>query len=82
MRYVIAVICLGWATLLSAQQTTNTNAADAHFAAGRWAEAASGYERIVQASPENGIAWFRLGVAHINLQKWAAAKTALMRAVR
>jgi tetratricopeptide (TPR) repeat protein len=81
MRYVIAVICLGWSTLLSAQQTTNTNAADAHFAAGRWAEAALGYERIVQSSPANGIAWFRLGVAQINLQNWAAARGALTRAV-
>jgi tetratricopeptide (TPR) repeat protein len=81
MRGVIVLLCLGWTTLLSAQQSTNTSVADAHFAAGRWAEAAAAYEKVLQATADNGTAWFRLGLAQINLEKWALAKTALARAV-
>ncbi len=80
MRATVFIVCLSWAALASAQQS-EVASADAHYAAGRWAEAAAGYERVVRSTPENGTAWFRLGVAHINLQKWATAKDAFNRAI-
>jgi tetratricopeptide (TPR) repeat protein len=81
MRVVIMVLCLSWTTLLSAQQTTTTAAADAHFAAARWSEAAAEYQKVLKTGADNGTAWFRLGLAQINLEKWSDAKIALSRAV-
>ncbi|MHC5209323.1 MAG: tetratricopeptide repeat protein [Planctomycetota bacterium] len=38
-------------------------AANAHFNAGRWGEAARGYDTVLAADPSQGVAWFRLGYA-------------------
>src|SRR5262245_26066495 len=81
MRTAIFIACVSWTTLLSAQQTTSMKEADAHFAAQHWAGALPAYQKVVEESPDNGTAWFRLGVSSLNLEKWATAKDAFARAI-
>jgi tetratricopeptide (TPR) repeat protein len=43
--------------------TKDLAAADAHFNASRWDEAAQGYDVVVEADPSRARAWFQLGYA-------------------
>jgi hypothetical protein len=65
-------------TCAAAQDTLA--AADSLFALGEWQKAAREYAMVVEKAPENGRAWFRLGAAYMQLEKYDAAITPLTRA--
>lgn len=47
--------------------------ADAAFQKHEWAKAAQSYEKVTAATPEDGVAWLRLGISLVQLGKGAAA---------
>ncbi len=54
--------------------------AEAATAAGDWAAAATAWEAVVAAAPDDGEAWFQLGTARVRLGEAAAALEAFARA--
>ncbi|HSA92711.1 MAG TPA: tetratricopeptide repeat protein, partial [Terriglobales bacterium] len=54
--------------------------ADSAYRAQQWEKAASAYQKITAAEPQNGLAWFRLGTAQIHLGHYADAAAAFERA--
>ena len=51
-------------------------AANELFNAQKWTEAASAYETILKAEPNNGRAWYQLGMANYSLKKYPLAAAA------
>jgi hypothetical protein len=47
--------------------------ADAAFQKHEWARAAEAYEKVTAASPEDGVAWLRLGISLVQLGRGSAA---------
>lgn len=64
----------------AAQTAPSVEQADAHLAAGRFAEAAASYEALVAADPRDGRAWFRLGFSRHALGLFHEAIAAFERA--
>ena len=60
MRYLVLGMCVLAASPLSAQAPALTGA-DAHYQAGRWAEAAAAYEAVLRTDSTQAMAWYRLG---------------------
>ncbi len=61
--------------LLLAAGTTagDTKAADAAFQKHAWAKAAEDYQKVTQETPDNGLAWLRLGISLVQLGRGADA---------
>ena len=55
--------------------------ADAHFAAGEWAEAASEYEALLATDAENAANWYSLALARRSLEDYEASRDAFQRAI-
>lgn len=64
----------------AAESPPAAQAAEAHFAAERWGEAAAAYEAVVAAAPANGEAWSRLGISRFHLGLYAEALAAFAEA--
>ena len=54
--------------------------ANASFQAQQWAEAEAAYAALAAGAPENGLYWYRLGMARHNLEQFKAAVDAWERA--
>ena len=57
-------------------QSSSMEKADELFAAQKWDAAATAYEQAAKENPQNGRAWYRLGLARHNLKQWKEAITA------
>lgn len=77
-------MALGLLALAGAQAAPpaapSSEEADAHLAAGRFAEAAVAYESVVAATPGDGRGWFRLGFSRHALGHYREAIAAFARA--
>lgn len=73
--------CLG--LVFVAHSALAQSAADAQklFDAEQWGPAAEAYSKVVAADPKNGDAWFHLGVAERNLERYAESVAALEKAM-
>jgi ketosteroid isomerase-like protein len=56
--------------------------AQAHYVAQEWAEAAAAYQRLVEASPKDPVAWHRLGTSQIYLRRLPDAIKSLEQAIK
>ncbi len=75
---VLALVLPGWT---QGQQSAQEEA-DGYFQSQQWEQAAVAYEQIVAAEPDNGQAWFRLGLARHNLKQYEGAIAAFEQADR
>ena len=55
--------------------------AETPYLEGRWAEAEAAYQQFVEANPDNGFAWNRLGTSQVQQKKYAEAVRSLERAI-
>ena len=70
-------ILLSSVSILLAKETVTPEQADKYLRAQDWKNAASAYDQLSQASPENGRYWLRLGVSRIKLHEYKPALAAL-----
>lgn len=77
---ITALLLTVMGVLPLAAQDAAVKQADASFQSQEWNEAAAGYRAVVETEPENGRAWYRLGVSLYNLKDYAPAAAAFERA--
>ena len=85
IRHLIAWVlviapCLG-CPLPAASQDALMERAEAHMNASAFSEAVAAYEQALAADPAQGIAWFRMGMALHELQRWDDAAAAYRKAI-
>jgi ketosteroid isomerase-like protein len=62
--------------------TELTQKAEAHYSAQQWPEAAAAYQEIVKQTPDDPIAWHRLGTSQIYLKNYSEAIKSLEHAIK
>lgn len=69
-------------TAVFANQTTPTSASTAnrYYQEQNWSKAAQAYQEITNSQAQNHLAWYRLGIAHIELNEPSPALQALSKA--
>ncbi len=60
--------------------TVDSKVADAAFQKHAWAKAAEAYQKLTEQTPEDGVAWLRLGISLVQLGKGAEAIAPLEKA--
>src|SRR5689334_19250542 len=85
------VLCVALTSTIGAQQSSERGPSGSADLRARgdtaivhrdWRTITKLYEPVTKADPQNGMAWFRLGAARLELGQYAAAVTALSRAAR
>lgn len=71
------LLSLSQTTLAQSQPSAKMASADQLFQAKKWSEAAQAYEDVVTNEPNNGRAWFQLGMARFSLKQFEPAIQAL-----
>ena len=66
--------------VVAAVGSAEPKAADAAFQKQEWAKAVEAYQKVVAATPEDGVAWLRLGISLVELGKGKEAIPPLERA--
>ena len=76
-------VLLGMVSTTALSQTSKSAAdeANALFQAQKWVEAVKAYEAIAKTEPDNGRAWYRLGVSLQHMRKYEQAINAYQQAV-
>lgn len=77
---ILFLAVFGCHAVVRAQQTSpQMTAANELFNAQKWAEAAVGYETVLKTEPNNGLAWYHLGMARYSLKQYAPASEAFLK---
>lgn len=78
---VAALLAGGCSSLGTPRPETLRDQAASAYAAGAYSDAARGYARYLDRHPDDAQAWYRLGYAHAQLGRLAAAEAAFRRAL-
>jgi hypothetical protein len=82
-RYLLLLLLSAvFATPAAAQLDRLRTDADSLFRTSQWKEAAAAYQKITEAEPRNGQAWYRLGISWYSLGRYGEAIPPMQRAVQ
>ncbi|OLE52884.1 MAG: hypothetical protein AUG51_15860 [Acidobacteria bacterium 13_1_20CM_3_53_8] len=74
------LVCAAQTPTQTTTQSASSTDANALYQARNWPEAAHAYEAIVRAEPDNGRAWYRLGMSLYSMGRYEQAAAAFERA--